>query len=76
MSLDGREAACEADAVTVERTERFLFAQVLPLAAVLQGLDVMHASAVAWDGGVVAFVGRREPARRRWRPGSWLAGPR
>jgi hypothetical protein len=57
VSLDGREAACEAEAVSVERTERFLFAQVLPLAAVLQGLDVVHASAVAWDRGVVAFVG-------------------
>ena len=57
VSLDGREAACEAGAVAVERSERFLFAQVLPLAAVLQGLDVVHASAVAWEGGVVAFVG-------------------
>ena len=57
VSLDGREANCEADAVAVERSERFLFAQVLPLAAVLQGLDVLHASAVAWDGGVVAFLG-------------------
>jgi hypothetical protein len=57
VSLDGREAQCEADAVPVERCERFLFAQVLPLAAVLQGLDVLHASAVAWDGGAVAFLG-------------------
>jgi hypothetical protein len=57
VSLDGREAQCEADAVTLDRSERFLFAQVLPLAAVLQGLDVLHASAVAWDRGVVAFVG-------------------
>lgn len=57
VSLDGREAACETDAVTLERTERFLFAQVLPLAAVLHGLDVIHAAAVAWDGGVVALVG-------------------
>lgn len=57
VSPDGREAACEADAVTLERSERFLFAQVLPLAAVLQGLDVVHASAVAWDGCVVALVG-------------------
>jgi hypothetical protein len=57
VSLDGREAECEADEVAVERCERFLFAQVLPLAAVLQGLDVMHASAVTWDSGVVAFVG-------------------
>jgi hypothetical protein len=57
VSLDGREAICEADAVTLERSERFLFAQVLPLAAVLQGLDVVHAGAVAWDGGVIALVG-------------------
>ena len=57
VSPDGRAAACEADAVPVAYTERFLFAQVLPLAAVLQGLDVVHASAVACEGGVAAFVG-------------------
>jgi hypothetical protein len=57
VSLDGREAMCERGAVALERCERFLFAQVLPLAAVLQGLEVVHASAVAFNGGVVAFVG-------------------
>lgn len=57
VSLNGREAACENDRVAVERCERFLFAQVLPLAAVLQGLDVVHASAVTFAGGVVALVG-------------------
>ncbi len=57
VSLDGREALCEEGAVSLDRCERFLFAQVLPLASVLQGLDVVHASAITLDRGVVAFVG-------------------
>jgi hypothetical protein len=38
--------------------QRLLIAQVLPFAAVLRGLEVLHASAVALDGGAVAIVGR------------------
>lgn len=37
--------------------QRLLIAQALPFAAVLQGLEVLHASAVAIDGGAVAFAG-------------------
>jgi hypothetical protein len=37
--------------------QRFLVAQVLPFAAVLHGLEVFHASAVAVDGRAVAFLG-------------------
>jgi hypothetical protein len=37
--------------------QRFLIAQVLPFAAVLRGLEVFHASAVAIDGRAVAFLG-------------------
>jgi hypothetical protein len=37
--------------------QRFLIAQVLPFAAVLRGLEVFHASAVAVDGHAVAFLG-------------------
>jgi hypothetical protein len=37
--------------------QRFLIAQVLPFAAVLRGLEVFHASAVAIDGRAVVFVG-------------------
>ena len=37
--------------------QRFLIAQVLPFAAVLRGLEAFHASAVAVDGGAVAFLG-------------------
>ncbi len=34
---------------------RLLFAQVLPLAATLQGLELLHASAVVLDGRTIAF---------------------
>ncbi len=37
--------------------QRMLIAQALPFAAVLSGLEVLHASAVEVDGGAVAFVG-------------------
>jgi hypothetical protein len=37
------------------RWQRLFFAQVLPLAATLQGLDLFHASAVAHAGRAVAF---------------------
>jgi hypothetical protein len=39
------------------RWQRLLTGQVLPLAATLQGLEVLHASAVAMGGGAVALVG-------------------
>jgi len=38
--------------------QRLLIAQVLPFAAVLHGLEVLHASAVAWDGEAFALLGR------------------
>jgi hypothetical protein len=41
----------------MEDWQRFLVAQVLPFAAVLCGLEVFHASAVAVDGRAVAFLG-------------------
>ena len=37
--------------------QRFLTGHVLPFAAVLSGLEVLHASAVAIDGRVIALVG-------------------
>src|SRR5262245_16742563 len=39
------------------RWKRLFFAQVLPLAAALNGLELFHASAVALDGRAVAFTG-------------------
>jgi hypothetical protein len=38
------------------RWQRLLFAQALPLAAALQGLELFHASAVAFDGRAVGLV--------------------
>ena len=57
VSADGRELICDGS-VDPERCDRFLFAQLLPLAAVLNGRDLLHASAVAPESGVAAFVGR------------------
>ena len=37
--------------------QRFLTGHVLPLAALLRGFEVFHASAVETDAGVIAFVG-------------------
>ena len=39
------------------RWQRLLTGQVLPLAATLQGLEVLHASAISIGGGAVALVG-------------------
>jgi hypothetical protein len=39
------------------RWQRYLVGQALPLAALLQGLEALHASAVELGGGAVAFIG-------------------
>jgi hypothetical protein len=57
VSLDGTEISCDREAVTLGRCERFLFAQALPLASILHGLDLLHASAICGEAGVAAFVG-------------------
>jgi hypothetical protein len=40
------------------RWQRLLIAQVLPLAATLQGLELLHASAAEWDGRTFGLVAR------------------
>jgi hypothetical protein len=40
------------------RWQRLVVAQVLPLAATLQGLELLHASAVEWRGRALGFVAR------------------
>jgi hypothetical protein len=57
VSPDGTEIRSALPAIPAWRWERLLFAQVLPLAAALNGRELFHASAVALDGGVLAFVG-------------------
>lgn len=53
---DGRAARSYLPAVPPWRWQRLLFAQVLPLAASLQGLHVAHSSAVELDGRAIGFV--------------------
>ena len=57
VSPDGAGIRSALPAVAPWRWERLLFAQVLPLAATLNGRELFHASAVALDGGVLALVG-------------------
>lgn len=56
VSGDGRRVLSVLPNVTPWRWQRLLFAQVLPLAANLQGLEVLHASAVELEGRAYAFV--------------------
>jgi hypothetical protein len=56
VSSDGRSVWSALPNVPAWRWQRLLFAQVLPLAATLQGLELFHASAVALGDQVVGFV--------------------
>ena len=56
ISPDGRRVRSAIPRVSALQWQRLFFAQVLPLAATLQGLEVMHASAVTIDGRAIAFV--------------------
>ena len=57
VSPDGGRIVAAPPAGPAWRWERLVLAQVLPLAAVLRGMDVLHASAVALAGRAVAFLG-------------------
>jgi hypothetical protein len=57
LSADGRLLLCDSEGLPDADWQRLLIAQVLPFAAVLQGLEVFHASAVVVDGAAVALVG-------------------
>jgi hypothetical protein len=56
VSPDGTAIVSAVAAVSPWRWQRLLFAQVLPLAATLQGLELFHASAVEHAGRALAFV--------------------
>ena len=58
VSPDGRRILGAPPGGAAWRWERLVLAQVLPLAAVLRGLDVFHASAVELTGRAIAFLGR------------------
>ena len=57
ISVDGTSIVCELAAADLVHHERFVLAHGLPVAAVLQGYEVLHASAIATDGGAAAFAG-------------------
>jgi hypothetical protein len=57
LSSDGRHVCCSADGCAKDAQQRLLIAQVLPFAALLQGLEVLHASAVVGSAGAIALVG-------------------
>jgi len=57
VSPEGTRVLCAPFRGKAWRWQRLLIARVLPLAATLQGLETLHASAVAVDGRVFAFIG-------------------
>ena len=57
LSADGRRLHGALGSGGVDAWQRLLIAQALPFAAVLQGLEVLHASAVVTEQGAVAFLG-------------------
>jgi hypothetical protein len=56
VAEDGRRIRLALPREPAWRRQRLLFAQSLPLAAVLQGLELFHASGVVADGRAVAFA--------------------
>jgi hypothetical protein len=57
LSRDGRRLRCVPDSTRTDDWQRFMIGQVLPFAAALNGLEVLHASAVTVSGGAVALLG-------------------
>lgn len=56
VSPDGREIRSALPRSAAAAWQRLFFAQTLPLAAALQGLELLHASAVGLGGRAIAFT--------------------
>jgi len=56
-SLDGATVAYEGGTGDSDGRERFLLAQALPVASLMNGYEVLHASAVCRQGAAAAFTG-------------------
>lgn len=57
LSPQGARVVCSPPGVAAWRWQRFLVGRILPWASVLRGFEVLHASAVQVDGGLIAFAG-------------------
>jgi hypothetical protein len=57
ISPDGDRLLCAPPRLPPWRWQRFLTGRSLPIAALLRGYEVLHAGAVAVDGGVVGIAG-------------------
>ena len=57
VASDGTAIESRLSEVAGDQWQRLFFAQVVPLAAAAQGLDLLHASAVELGGRAVAFTG-------------------
>ena len=58
VSPDGAQIFSTRPIHALWRWQRLLLAQVLPLSATLQGLELLHASAVGWNGRDLGLVAR------------------
>jgi hypothetical protein len=57
VAADGREVLVAPQHPAAWHWQRYLIGQALPLAALLQGLEVLHASALVVDGQAMALAG-------------------
>jgi hypothetical protein len=57
VAADGREVLVAPARTAAWRWQRYLVGQALPLAALLQGLEILHASALVVDGRALAIAG-------------------
>ena len=57
LSRDGHSLITATEGVEDAASQRLLIAQVLPFAALLQGLEVFHASGVVLGGQAIALLG-------------------
>ena len=57
VAPDGTSIGCDLPPGPAWRWHRPFFSQALPLAATLQGLELLHASAVSIEGRAIGFVG-------------------
>jgi hypothetical protein len=63
VSPDGASVESALPRVPFARWQRLFFGEILPLAACLQGLHLVRASAVAIGGRVVAFLGPQDSGK-------------